>query len=105
MARHRLEKLASSVHITNNIAATDKEKEDKLWKIRPWLSALRSQYLKIPAKEFTSVDEIMVPFKGKSSINQYIRLKPNPWGSSWNNFVYEHDHNVNWSQCKLVTVY
>ena len=79
MARNRFEKLASSIHITNNLAATDKEKEDKLWKIRPWLSALRSQFLKIPAEEFNSVDEIMVPFKGKSSIKQYIRGKPNPW--------------------------
>ena len=80
MARNRFEKLASSIHITNNLAATDKEKEDKLWKIRPWLSALRSQFLNIPAEEFNSVDEIMVPFKGKSSIKQYIRGKPNPWG-------------------------
>lgn len=80
MSRNRFEKLASSIHISNNLTATDKEKEDKLWKIRPWLSALRSQFLKIPAEEFNSVDEIMVAFKGKSSLKQYIRGKPNPWG-------------------------
>ena len=80
MSRNRFEKLASSLHVRDNLSATDQEKEDKLWKIRPWLSALRTQFLTIPAEEFNSVDEIMVPFKGRSGLKQYIRGKPNPWG-------------------------
>jgi len=80
MSRNRFEKLTANLHFTNNLTVTDKQKEDKLWKIRPWLAALRAQFLKIPSEENNSVDEIMVPFKGKSNIKQYIRGKPNPWG-------------------------
>jgi hypothetical protein len=35
---------------------------------------------KFPTEEHNSVDEMMVNFKGKSTIKQYIRGKPNPWG-------------------------
>ena len=52
----------------------------KLWKLRPWLSALRDDFLSIPAEENNYVDEIMVAFKGKHSIKQYIRGIPYPWG-------------------------
>lgn len=32
-------------------------------------------------EEHNSVDEMMIPFKGRfSSIKQYMRGKPNPWG-------------------------
>ena len=50
MSRNRFEKLASSLHVKNNLLVTEQEKKDKLWKIRPWLSALRDQFLKIPAE-------------------------------------------------------
>jgi hypothetical protein len=33
---------------------------------------------KFPTEEHNSVDEMMVNFKGKSTIKQYIRGKPNP---------------------------
>jgi len=41
MSRNRLEKLVRTLHFTNNSDDTDEEKEDKLWKLRPWLKALR----------------------------------------------------------------
>ncbi|KAJ8891042.1 hypothetical protein PR048_010551 [Dryococelus australis] len=34
----------------------------------------------IELDEFLSVDEMMIPFKGTSSLKQYLRNKPHPWG-------------------------
>ena len=80
MSRNRFEKLVSTIHFKNNLDVTEEEKLDKIWKLRPWLSKFRENCLKIPPEEHNSIDEIMVSFKGKSSIKQYIRGKPNPWG-------------------------
>ncbi|XP_067659983.1 piggyBac transposable element-derived protein 3-like, partial [Haliotis asinina] len=80
MSRNRFEKLALYLHFKDNLTTTNEEKADKLWKLRPWLDSLRSRFLTIPAEEHQSVDEIMVSFKGKSTLKQYMRGKPNPWG-------------------------
>jgi hypothetical protein len=80
MSRGHFEKLASMLHFCDNFNASEEEKEDKLWKLRPCLKSLRHQFLQIPPEENHAVDEIMVSFKGKSSIKQYIRGKPNRWG-------------------------
>ena len=80
MSGNRFEKLVSALHFKNNLDVTEQEKTEKLWKLRPWLTKLREHFLKIPPEEHNSVDEIMVSFKGKSSIKQYTRGKPNPWG-------------------------
>ena len=31
-------------------------------------------------EEYSAVDEIMIPFKGRSGIKQYMRKKPHKWG-------------------------
>ena len=54
---------------------------DKLWKLRPWLDSFREKCLQVVPEEHNSVDEMMIPFKGRfSSIKQYMRGKPHPWG-------------------------
>ncbi|KAJ4947003.1 hypothetical protein JOQ06_009045, partial [Pogonophryne albipinna] len=41
----------------------------------------REKCLQVVPEEHNSVDEMMIPFKGKfSSIKQYMRGKPHPWG-------------------------
>ena len=80
MGCNRFEKLTSFLHFCDNLSVTPEEKGDKLWKLRPWLNELRNSFLAIPTEEYNSVDEIMVAFKGKHSIRQYIHGKPNPWG-------------------------
>ena len=80
ISRNRFEKLTSFLHFCDNLSVTPEEKGDKLWKLRPWLNELRNSFLAIPAEEYNSVDEIMVAFKEKHSIRQYIHGKPNPWG-------------------------
>ncbi|NAV92166.1 hypothetical protein FGF77_24480, partial [Salmonella sp. gx-f7] len=51
-----------------------RQKKDKLWKLRPWLDSIREKCLLVVPEEHNSVDEMMIPFKGKfSSIKQYMR--------------------------------
>jgi len=82
MSRNRFLSILSNLHFVNNLAATSTQTQgDKLWKIRPWLPKFRKNCLKVVPEEFNSIDEQMVPFKGKfSSIKQYMRNKPNKWG-------------------------
>ncbi|KAG1674650.1 PiggyBac transposable element-derived protein 3 [Nymphon striatum] len=81
MSKNRFRYVLTVLHFANNTSATDEEKRDKVWKIRPWLDKFRTNCLKTEPEEFNSVDEIMVPFKGKfSSIRQYIKNKPHKWG-------------------------
>ncbi len=72
MTRSKLEKLARVIHFTDNNTASDHVKQDKLWKVRPWLQALW--------KEYQSVDETMVLFKGRSHLKVCMPNKPHKWG-------------------------
>lgn len=81
MSRNRFEKIAGHLHFADNDGATDEVKQDKCWKLRPWLSALRGNMLKIPQECKSSVDEILIPFRGRSQIRQYLPNKPKcKWG-------------------------
>ena len=82
MSRNRFLTILSHLHFVNNLSATeDQTQGDKLWKIRPWLTKFRENCLKLVPEEFNSIDEQMVPFKGKfSSIKQYLCNKPHKWG-------------------------
>uniref|UniRef100_A0A2C9LG34 PiggyBac transposable element-derived protein domain-containing protein n=1 Tax=Biomphalaria glabrata TaxID=6526 RepID=A0A2C9LG34_BIOGL len=81
MSRNRFQSLLSNLHFVNNNLATNEEKSDKLWKIRPWLKLFRNNCLKVIAHENNSIDEMMIPFKGKfSKLKQFIKGKPHPWG-------------------------
>ena len=82
MSRNRFQLLLTVIHFVDNMIVSDEvKKEDKLWKIRPWLTSVRRNCLNIICKEKNSVDEMMVPFKGKySRIKQYMRGKRYPWG-------------------------
>lgn len=74
MARNRFQKLISLLHFKNNLSVTEQaRKEDKLWKIMPWL------HLRKSAEENKCVDEIMIAFKGRCSLYQFIQNKPT-WG-------------------------
>ena len=81
MSRNKFETLLRHLHFVNNLGVTDETKKStKLWKLKPWLSSLRENFLKVSPEGFQSVDEIMVPFKGKSSLRQYMPAKPHKWG-------------------------
>jgi hypothetical protein len=82
MSRNRFTALLYSLHFVDNMSVTEETKQaDKLWKIRPWLDAIRTNCLTVAPEEHCSIDEMMIPFNGKTSpIRQYIKGKPHPWG-------------------------
>ena len=41
---------------------------------------MRFEFQKLPRTEHLSIDEQLVPFKGASSLRQYIANKPKKWG-------------------------
>uniref|UniRef100_A0A8P4FX73 PiggyBac transposable element-derived protein domain-containing protein n=1 Tax=Dicentrarchus labrax TaxID=13489 RepID=A0A8P4FX73_DICLA len=97
MSRDRFLKLLTLIHFQDNLNVSDDAKKDKLWKLRPWLQKLREQFLCIPPEECHVVDEIMVPFKGKSHLRVYMPAKPHKWGfKMWgragqSGFLYDFD--------------
>ena len=55
-----------NLHLVDNLTLPKETKDaGRVWKIRPWTSGLREKFLKVSPKEFQSVDEIMVGFKGR----------------------------------------
>lgn len=54
---------------------------DKLYKLRPLLDLLLPSFKdKYTPKQFLSVDESMISFKGRLSFLQYLPKKPHKWG-------------------------
>jgi hypothetical protein len=48
--------------------------------MRPWIEQLQQKFSNISCDEYQSVDEIMVPFKGRSILRMYLPKKPKKWG-------------------------
>ncbi|KAH8040956.1 hypothetical protein HPB51_013238 [Rhipicephalus microplus] len=53
---------------------------DRLYKVRPLLDHLVAKCREIPKSQKLCVDEQLVPFKGRSSLKQYLPNKPKKWG-------------------------
>ena len=64
------------LHFCDNSSSND----DRLKKIRPLINMLKCRFLQVPLEENLSVDEQMVPFKGRSTLKQYLPKKPHKWG-------------------------
>lgn len=78
MSRNRFEKLRNMLHVVD---VNDKhDTSDRLWKVRPLLTAFRSRCQELVLEENLCIDEQIVPFKGQLDIKQYVKGKPNPWG-------------------------
>ena len=81
MPQNRFQQLLNLLHFVDNTRVSDEDKKDKLWKIRPWLTGMRENCLKVTPEEHCSIDEMICQYRGqRSSIRQYIKSKPHPWG-------------------------
>ena len=81
MSRNRFQFLLGTIHFVDNQIISDEDKKNRLWKIQLFLEMFRQQCLQVTPVQQQSVDEMMVPYKGKfSKIRQYIKGKPHPWG-------------------------
>lgn len=79
MSRNRFFELRSNFHIMDNNTVPTNNK-DRFVKVRPIYNVLKRRCNELAIEKNVCVDEQMVPFKGKLSVKQYMRGKPNPWG-------------------------
>lgn len=82
MSRDRFELIKKFLHFEDNANAPDPQdsNKDKLLKLRKMFEMLRQNCLKVKPEEHNSVDEQMIPFKGRSSLHRYLPKKPKKWG-------------------------
>jgi len=82
MSRNRFKKVKAFLHFNDNSKALGKNDSsyDKLYKIRPLLQVLRESCLTVPPEEINSVDERIVPFKGKVASEDTSQKKPKKSG-------------------------
>ncbi|KAJ8930175.1 hypothetical protein NQ314_017039 [Rhamnusium bicolor] len=78
MSRNRFQSILRFLHFTDNLTA---DKSDRLYKIQPLVNLLNNRFkeLKKPG-EVLSIDESMVPFRGRLIIKQYIPNKSSKYG-------------------------
>ena len=83
MPRNRFFYLNKFIHFANNeeqVTNRQDPRHDRLFKIRPLLEFIRRTCLKITPQQRQSVDEQIIPFKGKTALKQYLPKKPKKWG-------------------------
>ena len=82
MSRNRFESLLQYVHFNDNCKMKKKDhpEYDPLFKVRPLLESLKANMRQVEPEECHAIDEQMIPFKGRSSLKQYNKSKPNKWG-------------------------
>ena len=82
MPRNRFETILRYIHFNDNSKMRQKTDDfyDPLYKVRPLLQSLKEGMSKLEPEENHSVDEQMIPFKGRSSMKQYMKSKPHKWG-------------------------
>ena len=101
MARDRFLAILTFFHLNNNEEALprDDPQHDKIHKFRPLIDMLLPLWQRyfVPAKE-VSVDESMIPFKGRTHLMQYMPAKPNKWGlKAWGLADSKTGYMWNWS--------
>ncbi|XP_047120480.1 uncharacterized protein LOC124803339 [Schistocerca piceifrons] len=80
-SKTRFFQLLRHFHVVNNqVLPEANSNSDRLFKIRPHLSALQSTLKTLPPEEYQAVDEQIIPFKGRSGLKQYVRNKRHTWG-------------------------
>jgi hypothetical protein len=83
----RFQKIRAYLHFTDS---TNPSVADKLWKIRPLLDNIRQKCRNLTQREeHFSVDETMVPYKGKKAgqLRQFIGNKPHKHGFKFFNLA------------------
>lgn len=101
MSRNRFRDILKNLHLNDNskMPSSGQPNYDRLYKVRPLLESVRKNNQKAytPTRE-VSVDEAMVLFKGRSSIKQYMPMKPTKRGykvwclcDSANRYLYDFD--------------
>lgn len=82
MSWNRFEEIKRLIHFNDNASMKQRGESgyDKLFKIRPFIDAVKVNFLKIEPEPEQSIDEIMVPTKARCNIRQYKPNKPHKFG-------------------------
>lgn len=83
MSRNRFDSIRTYIHINNdnsNAPNANDRNHGKQFKVRPLIEKLRENFKKIEVEKRSSVDEMVIPFKGCSVMKQYNKNKPHKWG-------------------------
>lgn len=76
LPRNRFAQILSNIHVNDN-ATVPNNNTDKLYKLRPLINQLNSNFVKLyNVSQRVSIDESMILFKGRSSLKQYNPMKP-----------------------------
>ena len=112
MSVNRFEKIRQFLHFNDNtkcLPRTDKN-YDNIFKVRPVVKSGLVKCRKLPQEECQSIDEQILPTKGRSALKQYIPKKPNKWGIKvWARYGvsgmvndFEADHGIDDIPSKLM---
>ena len=81
MTKTAFEQIFQFLHLVNNAEQATSTTPDKLFKIRPLanllLASCQSNYV---PKQAVTIDEVMIPLKGRLSFKQYMKDKPTKLG-------------------------
>ncbi|CAF1588696.1 unnamed protein product [Didymodactylos carnosus] len=82
MSRDRFLQIKKYIHVVDNSSQPNRNdlNFDRAYKVRPLLNIVKENFRKIPKEEKLSVDEQIIPFKGRSIMKQHMPKKPNRWG-------------------------
>ena len=72
MSRKIFEQLLRCLHFTDNMVINN----DRFYKVRPLFDHMNKVCGTVKSAEYSSVDEIMVPYYGRHGEKQFIREKP-----------------------------
>ncbi|CAG5043313.1 unnamed protein product [Parnassius apollo] len=79
MARDRFLQMRNNLHVIDN-NSIPQNNTDRFIKVRPLYDSVRKRCLELKLEQILSVDEQIVPFRGKLEVKQYVKGKPQPWG-------------------------
>ena len=78
--RRRFLEISRFLHFVDNSSYTLQRTDpqyDRVWKIRPVIDVLSKTFLDVYTPHSSnSIDEAMIPFKGRSTLKQYLPMKP-----------------------------
>ena len=82
-SRNRFQQIFRFLHLTDSSQRipAGQPGHDKLFKVRPFLDLVLPKFeSKYSMHQSVTIDEAMIPFKGRLSFKQYIKNKRTKWG-------------------------
>lgn len=80
---NRFGEIKRFIHFEDNAKKPDSTMPgiDRYWKLRPIISMLHDSFhFASSPDEHIAIDEMIIPFKGRSGLKQYMKAKPKKWG-------------------------